>query len=363
MEDVEDIAYLSDAVRGLRVINALAADAAQLGDSITGFVPGIARDTAYPVDSIAVIAHFKESARDSAQFSDSISMARVASASEVAQLGDAISGRRGPVLALDAAYLADTITVLATVTASAADVARIADSANFVRLAFVSESASLVDSVTTIRGTRTAVADAAQLVDSVAGYVHALSFANDAARISSTITGRIRALAVANDTAVFVDAAMLPLLGVAWSASSDTLAMSRYTGYRFNSMAAIGGKVFAASDDGIYLVGAADDAGAAINASVTTGLSDVGDPQQKRVREVFLGYTGSAAVTVSGTPRGSEIEAGTYAIPVKTAEDATATRVKIGRGFKSRFVRFVISGAKFQLTEIRAAIDQLSRKI
>lgn len=231
------------------------------------------------------------------------------------------------------------------------------------------------------------LSDSVEAVDAYRGTIHVNAVFHESAvavdefRSRSTRFGRLSDSAQASDSygvhlvaygfihesAVGASGVINPLSGLAWTAPTDTFAMSRFTGYRFNSAAVIGGRLIAADDGGLYLLTGDDDAGTPVVARLTTGLSDVGDPQQKRVREVFVGYEadGTLAMKVSGTGTGAEVGY-TYTLPAKTADDTIANRVKIGRGMRSRFWRFEFSnpsGEPFKATETRVAIDTLSRKV
>lgn len=229
------------------------------------------------------------------------------------------------------------------------------------------DTAAFSDTARPAIGARIAAYDTAQFSDRATPLLRAREMAHDTASVADNATVRFAYRVMASSSVVVIDNALLPLSGIAWTASTDSFAMSRYTNFKFNSAARIGNQLVAAGDGGLYVIGDFDDNGAPIAASLTTGLTDVGDPQQKRVREIYLGYESSGAmgVDVAVTMSGTEQTFG-YTFPAKTAADPTANRQKVGRGLKSRFWRFIIhnvTGARFRVTETRVDVEQTSRKI
>lgn len=156
----------------------------------------------------------------------------------------------------------------------------------------------------------------------------------------------------------------------AWVMTPETRAMRSYSNYAFNSYAHFGGRLFAAKDDGIYVLEGDTDAGQAISASVRTGLLDFGSRQLKRVERAYLGYTakGTLALRVTTTsPEGEKIDY-TYRMVTPPLSDAPReTRIVIGKGLQSVYWAFELDnsldGADFELHDMTVLPIVLSRKV
>ena len=327
----------------------------------------VIRETAVITGVATATIHAQNTAYETARVTSRVVAKATNSVNETAVVtGTAITGTGGANL-YETAELNDSVAQ----TAILRDVLR--ESATLNDLT-VQQALSVVRETAVITGTANSHVIAASVVNEtalVSGAAipvnHAITIVRESAALSGTLSDAVRGVDVVRETFIVTGHLIEPLRGAAWTAATDTFAMSRYTGYRFNSAAVIGGRLIAAGDAGLYLLAGNNDAGAPVVATLTTGLTDTGDPQQKRVREVFVGYEadGTVAMKVSGTGTGTE--AGfTYTLPAKTAVDTTANRVKIGRGMRSRFWRFELSnpsGEPFKVTETRINPDLLSRKV
>lgn len=278
--------------------------------------------------------------------------------------------RSGPVRSVvrESANVSGTATARVSSRSKVAETAKVSGRSNTSHTVSQVLEAISVTTSAVVRQRHSSVVVESVSVSSVAnGLVRSRSTVVDSVQVSETALSRVHAVTRIKELASINGRVVEPLSGYAWTASTDTFAMSRYTGYRFNSAARIGNRMIAAAPGGLYVLSGTTDAGTDINASLATGLSDVGDPQQKRMREVFVGYesSGTLQFKVSGTGTGTE--AGyTYALPARRANDQVAGRTKIGRGMRSRFWRFELFsklGQPFKVYESRISIDSLSRKI
>lgn len=286
-------------------------------------------------------------------------------ASDTVTVGEQNIAARGPFIAADVVTVSETVLARGNYRGTAADVVHVSDFGSSIIVARTYDTITVSEQAVAKAGRFAAASDVVTVSETVSGKAHYRNLASDTVTVSESVLLRVAARALASDTVHASDLILLPLRGAAWTASTDTFAMSRYTGYGFNSVAVVGGVLFGANDSGLYRIGATTDAGSEIQASVTTGLSDAGDPAQKRVREVYFGYESTSPLncSVTGTQRtGGEITSN-YSMTARTADDPIAGRVKIGRGMKSRFLRFTVSGSNFKIAEIRAVIDSLSRKV
>lgn len=170
--------------------------------------------------------------------------------------------------------------------------------------------------------------------------------------------------ALLEDEASIADFYSLAGAGGAWSASTDTFAMSRWDGIAFNSLAEIDGVLYAAADDGLYRL---EPGAGKVPARIRGGLSDFGDPALKRFAYYYAGYqsAGQLRVAVGYVPDGVE-EFVSYDLPLRAAAGPTPNRTKLGRGMRSRYWRFTlenVDGAPFALYDQRLIVDGMSRRV
>ena len=78
----------------------------------------------------------------------------------------------------------------------------------------------------------------------------------------------------------------------AWCLSGQAFEPSVFSGFDFNSFAVKGGQVYAAGEDGIYLLGADHDAGETIQTGARIGPVNFGGAGTKRIRGVVFGDGG-----------------------------------------------------------------------
>jgi len=151
----------------------------------------------------------------------------------------------------------------------------------------------------------------------------------------------------------------------AWVLNPATQGVSRYEDYPFNSMAEYGGVYYGVADDGVYLLDGDTDDGAAISASLKTGLFRFGRAQAKRMADVFIGVTaaGDMVLKVQSDENGVRTERWYEVID---RGDASNHRVKLGRGAKSPYWGFElvnVNGADFELDNIQLHPMTLTRKV
>lgn len=155
---------------------------------------------------------------------------------------------------------------------------------------------------------------------------------------------------------------------LAWVVNTEAKAFTRYSNYPFNSFAQIGGRYYGAREDGIYELAGDDDAGAAINAFVRGGLSDLGTSQLKRAPAMYLGYTagGRLVMKVTAINDAGVREEHWYSVEDRPAGALREGRVKIGRGLKSTYWGWELAnvdGADFALDQISWVPMVLERRL
>lgn len=172
---------------------------------------------------------------------------------------------------------------------------------------------------------------------------------------------------------------VLPLLQVAASGDSTavaapvfttltlntrTQAMARHTNLAFNSLTRFAGLTLAATPQGIVALLGDTDHGAPIAAQVTSGLSDLGSEQLKRVLCGYVGYraAGSMDLTLVTDQHHEYV----YRLdPRQDAADLHASRVKTGRGVDGRYWQWTLAntdGQAFELDRLTFDATKLSRR-
>lgn len=151
--------------------------------------------------------------------------------------------------------------------------------------------------------------------------------------------------------------------GHALSLNTRTLALTRYTGYRFNSFAEFKGVALAAASDGIHVIGGDTDAGTAIPATIKTGLLNFGVKSAVRVRSMYVSYRATAPVRVVTSV--DDIESNVYGLPPTRVSGVYRNRVKFGRGAKGQYWQFTIEsdGGAFSIDQIEFEAEALSRRV
>lgn len=91
-----------------------------------------------------------------------------------------------------------------------------------------------------------------------------------------------------------------------WALTGFGFNPSMYSGFAFNSYAAQNGNVFAANDQGIFLLGGTDDNGAAIHPGLRIGPANFGLDNYKRIRAVYPGDAGMPELKVTAATKGTE---------------------------------------------------------
>src|SRR5699024_9662817 len=96
---------------------------------------------------------------------------------------------------------------------------------------------------------------------------------------------------VLHDEAMARSCAVLPYLGAAWTANTDTFGISRYADFKYHDPALHDGTLYAIGDNGIVAMDAADDEGEPIHAVIESGLSDFGQDALKNISYAYIGYS------------------------------------------------------------------------
>lgn len=153
--------------------------------------------------------------------------------------------------------------------------------------------------------------------------------------------------------------------GFAWTANTDTWAMSRYDSYQFHDLTVIDGVVYGINDSGVFRV----DADSEVDAKITTGQLDIGQGQLVHPIAAYLEYQLSGnskklEVGVSTTQGGIKQ---TYHYPLQNeqADYLTNGRVLFGRGLRGRHFsfEFKISGQAGYINDLSIDVTPTKRRV
>jgi hypothetical protein len=137
-----------------------------------------------------------------------------------------------------------------------------------------------------------------------------------------------------------------------WVVNYETDAHWRYDNFEYNSFATFNGKTFGCKDDGVYELTGASDAGVAIDAKITTPVSDFDSSLKKRMLKAYLGVKSDGDMVLKVLAEGGNVY---YYGVDNTRSSVGGTRVNVGRGLTSRYWQFELmnsEGSDFELDAI-----------
>ena len=108
------------------------------------------------------------------------------------------------------------------------------------------------------------------------------------ARVSDKVIDQLHASDLIYDAAVVEGEALFSggLHGQAWTANTETWAMSRYEPYAFSRLAVVDGNLYGLAEDGVYALSGGTEQ---IEGSVTTGKVDLGEGGLVHPTSAYLG--------------------------------------------------------------------------
>jgi len=356
LADVVESAILDDAVDESATVEIV--EAAVLNDAYqtVGAFDDDAVDDPVAIDEIS--SFLAQDTEEEAVLDDASSSAVVADTVEVAAIEDVAGGAQ--------ALVTDIV-----------DVAVLNDAVRDGVPVLYAEEGVLDDVVVDSISVADLVVEAAVLDDAVVVGAVVASETDDAAILDDGYVDALTAFANGVEVA-YLDDAVVGGGNSAWRTHVEPWALSRYTNMPWNSMATIGGALFAAGPEGVFQLTGATDVGAAIEAEVVHDWlnwspgkdgNPVPDNHLKRPRYLYLEevkVNGQLAlslgyVTIDGAKSESE-----YPLPSATATGFVNVRVPLGRGIRSQHLRPTItnvSGADFEYSNGRLVVDALARNL
>lgn len=197
---------------------------------------------------------------------------------------------------------------------------------------------------------------------SVQLYSHAIDTLQLGDSTQSKLTGRTDS----NDYfSIYDELKDSKVYGQAWTANTNTWAMSRYMPYSFDGLSVINEKLYGWNDQGVYMV---DQATHLIHGLIETGKLDFGDslvhPTAAYLEYEMSGQDKQLSIAVTSTQSGKPATY-SYMLPNEQADHLTNGRVLFGRGLRGRHFSFAISIAatSAQINALSMDFTKTTRRI
>ena len=158
-------------------------------------------------------------------------------------------------------------------------------------------------------------------------------------------------------------------LAQGWVVNTEgALPISEYDNYAFNSLAYGPDEMLGCTDEGLYSLDGADDAGDNIAAEITSLMLDFDTSKLKRMSAAYIGYTsdGQLLLKVRAVDQGIHVE---HWFAGRNQDEQTSPgqdRMKLGKGMRSRYWTFElvnIGGSDFELDKVELYPIVLQRRI
>ena len=147
----------------------------------------------------------------------------------------------------------------------------------------------------------------------------------------------------------------------AWAINYETNAPSRYDSLPANSMCLFNGKTYMACAAGIYEIGADDDTGRPIHASVTVAQTNFGSTKNKRIPYIYVGMRASGAMQLKAIANN---QSDRYYALNAIGGAVRGSRADLGKGLEGQYWQFRVdnvNGSDFELDSIEFKPVVLSR--
>lgn len=145
---------------------------------------------------------------------------------------------------------------------------------------------------------------------------------------------------------------------------TESMALSTYDNYNFNSFAKFNGVYLGANGSGIFALSGATDDGALINAAARVGITDFGTSHLKRVDRMYVGYRTDGDMVLRVFT--DETTSRDYLLTSTGKTGMHGNHVRIGKGLAARYWQFEIQnrfGSDFEMNMIEVKPTVLRRRI
>lgn len=271
-------------------------------------------------------------------------------------VGEVLSGRV-PSLVKDRAQVGDFVHQAATGTAVTIDKAKVRDF--FIRRAteLVADSGHLADFAQQSARRSDGVLEHGHASDLLLSSSSTVDSQFDLGHVGDLLTGVASTSQVVIDSALVEGWAVHDSGSLVWTADCGSMGMSCIQARGLQGIALLQGNLIGCSPEGLHAFTGPS------SPRITTGVTDYGNSFEKRAGYVYVGYSGQPlTITVTVAQEGSPASYG-YPMPARTANYSSPGRAKLGRGLRSRYWQFTLSGPQFTLNDVELVMDTTSRKI
>lgn len=147
-----------------------------------------------------------------------------------------------------------------------------------------------------------------------------------------------------------------------WAINADTGAASTYENFALTGFGMWGDRQLAVGPQGIYELGAEDDDGEVIHASISFGRQGFGSSRIKVVQHIYLGVASPRPMRANVT-----VEGQSYTYDARSMNALLKTqRIDLGRGLRGTHPMITLmntDGADFELESVRPTIVTIDRSI
>ena len=317
----EDSVALSDVCTDRATI--VRGDGVALGDEVFGGVTGRSTITEQVRLKDAIILKGKSLVAESIALADDTKHAAVARVRDGAAFSDEVLGRRRVVqLVVDGVRLNDAAPRLAREMVADGIVVSDAYSGKLRATGFFFDSIALAAEDDTDTTTDGLLVERLRITDEVVGMLHA----------RNTVTDGL---------ALWDEVLQTGDYGQAWTASTDSWAMSRFAPFTFTSLAVVDGVLYGCNSRGVF---ALDGDTETMTAELRTGAMDMTGGVLAYPLEAHIEYElrGTATFDVTTTQAGTPA---TYSYPLNarpTADAMTNARAVFGRGLRGRHFAYAL---------------------
>ena len=321
-------------------------DGVALGDAVFGAATKRSTITEKVHIGDAIILKGKSLVAESIALADDTKHAAVARVRDGAAFSDEVLGRRRVVqLVVDGVRLNDAAPRIAREMVADGIVVSDAYSGKLRATGFFFDSIALAAEDDTDTTTDGLLVERLRITDEVVGMLHA----------RNTVTDGL---------ALWDEVLQTGDYGQAWTASTDSWAMSRFAPFTFTSMAVIDGVAYGTGAGGVFALDGNDEP---ITALLRTGRLDVTNGTLVRLVEAPMEYEldGTAALDVTETQNGVAPETYTYEPDARDALVLTNSRFQLGRGLKGRHFTFALSlqGRRGYINDLRITVAPSKRSM
>lgn len=219
--------------------------------------------------------------------------------------------------------------------------ARLLDTTFAYQTSLIAETVAVNDLLYTQLKAFSLLGETAVFQDSDLSAIVTKNFVIETGQVKDSVDDALHARGMVVEAVAVMDHVFSEQLhGQAWTANTDTWAMSRYAPYSFEGVTVINGKLYTWNGDGVYLSGAE---GELISAKIQTGKLDFGEalvhPTAAYLEYQMSGQDKNMHIAVTTTQSGQPTTY-QYLLPKEQSDYLTNGRIIFGRGLRGRHFSF-----------------------